>query len=440
MITNPEYILIGSIPLLVIIDYLFRVLHYKNFYLHYITAFLIALSLIFDAFFGNAYFNFFQSMQFSRFVIGFTLFTALSIYLYIMLDHKQLSSSFDIMFMSALLGAVLVIIASNFISIIVGFEILSISSYALVFFGKSNIRLEGSMKFMVTSFIAILSMIFGASVIFAGNGSLSLPLINLHNYITALTGLILFIVGLSFESTLVPFHIWAPDVYEAADSSFTAFLSSVSKTAGLIAIIRISYGLIQELGSKILPIFIILAVLTLSVSTLLALIQKDVKKILIYSSIAQAGFAFVGISMLNSLGISAAVFYIFTFSIADALVFISNRTFEERGINKLAQFKNSYNVSKIATIGMVVGILSLTGFPPTIGFIGKLLIFRSLIISNYIWYSLFLLIIIMASAFYYFRIIVNIIPGYQVKRNKIEPKDAIIIALLLTIFLGIIFV
>ncbi len=445
---NSEYILFGGVLALILID-LLR-LHLKindRKIIHFITLAILIAAFIAEIIFGDMNITFFSATQYSQFVNGFILFLAVMIYAFLMSDSKDHSAFIDFLFLLATLGAMLVVLSSNFISLIIAIEMISISSYGLVFFQKNSRRMEGAMKYVSLSFISVVIMIFGVSLVYGGSGTLSFTQLASIDYVPFIAGVGLVMVGLAFKSTIVPFHMWAPDVYEASNSVVTAFLSSISKAVGLVAMIRVFFFAFPVSSPFVSLMFIILAVSTIFFASFLATVQDKIKRLLAYSSIAQAGFAFIAIGLLNYLGIQAAIFYIFTFAIADALVFLAYKIFEDHKIIYKKDASKMFSVSKIATVGFFIGVLSLAGLPPTIGFFGKLAIFVALLSQGYVYLVIALFAIILFSTFYYFGLLRETDLTDAIAMQKPSPKntslrtqEAIIIILTAALFVGVLFV
>ena len=440
---NAEYVLFAGVLGLIVVDLLRRRLSVSKEIIHWITLFILIAAFVSEILFGNLNVDFFASVQYTQFINGFILFLSLIIYGFLFADSKEFGTLVDALFLFAVLGATLVVLSSNFISLIISIEMISIASYGLVFFQKSNSRMEGAMKYVTISFLSVVIMIFGVSLIFGGAGTLSFSTISNVNYLPFISGLALVIAGLAFKSTIVPFHMWAPDVYEASNGAVTAFLSSVSKTAGLVAMIRVFFFALPVSSQFVEMMFVILAIATIFFASFLATAQDRIKRLLAYSSIAQAGFAFIGIALLNYIAISAAVFYIFTFAIADALVFLAYKIFEDNKIIYKKDATRMFSTSKIATAGLFLGILSLAGMPPTIGFFGKLAIFVSLLSKGYVYLVLALFVITLFSTFYYLGLLREMEFSSKeaaVKRNfRLKIKEVLIVILVIALFAGAVF-
>ena len=445
---NPQYVLFAGILLIIIADFLrYSVKSNKKDFMHYMTAFILGSAFVFDAIYGNMNISLFSEASYSQFVTGFMLFISFFVYLFIISDKNEHSVAIDVSYLSAVLGATLTVLSSNFISLFLSIELLSIASYALIYMYKSDNALEGAVKYLSTGIVSMVILIFGISVIYAGTGTLSFSSLHVVSYTPFIAGVAIVIAGLGFKSTLVPFHMWAPDTYEASKSSVTAFISSVSKAAGLIAMIRIFFFALPISSFFITALFLSIALITIFLSAFLASVQERIKRILAYSSISQAGFAFISIAVLTAKGINAAVFYIFAFAIADAIVFLAYDMFENRKIIYKKDSSTMASVSRIGAVSFFIGILSLAGFPPTIGFFGKLLIFYALFSSGYSMIVLLVFFSLLVSTFYYFSVLSDMhVIDKMIANKKNTPvkkeqriKEAILIILTLSLFIGVIF-
>ncbi len=445
-VLNSEYVLIAGVLLLIVLDiFRNRLNSERKDIIQYATLAILVLAFAVEIMFGDFDIPFFSTMQYSQFVNGFILFLAIAIYSFLLADSRKHSTFIEFLFILAVLGAMLVVISSNFISLLIAIEMISLASYGLVFFQKSNANLEGAMKYVSISFLSMVILIFGISLVYGGTGTLSFGATYTVNYLPFIAGLSLVMVGLAFKSTIVPFHMWAPDVYEASNGAVTAFLSSISKAAGLIAMVRVFFFAFPASSAFVSDMFIILAIATIFFATFLATVQERIKRLLAYSSIAQAGFAFIGIALLNYSGVSAAIFYIFSFAVADALVFLAYKVFEDAKIVYKKDASKMWAVSKVGVVCLFIGVLSLTGFPPTIGFFGKLLIFSALLSNGYVYLVVSLFVILLFSTFFYFALLRDMNPMENYKSNakrttSIRIKEAILIALTLALFFGVVFV
>jgi len=316
------------------------------------------------------------------------------------------------MILWATAGAMLMISSTDLIIIFLGLETFSISLYVLTGLIRSDRKSEeAAMKYFLLGAFASGFLLYGIALIYGGTGTSQVTDIarawevggrDVHSLLIAGVGLLL--VGLGFKAALVPFHMWTPDVYQGAPTSVTAYMAAVAKTAAFVTLLRLLWaaGALQDFW---MPIVSVLAVLTMTVGNLLALVQTDVKRMLAYSSISNAGYMLVGVLAGKA---DVVMYYLIAYSLmtigAFAVVGLTARGGQEgttygdmRGLWKRAPF--------VATT-MLVFMVSLAGIPPTAGFFGKWLIFRSAIENGLAPLAIVLAVNSVISVYYYLRLTV----------------------------------
>lgn len=300
---------------------------------------------------------------------------------------QQKISEQIILLLSIVLGAHLLLSSNNFIMLLVSIELISISSYLLVAFAFNKTSAEGSMKYFLFGAASTAIMIYGMSWFYGMGGTLEFGselffknLIQQPPLLIFVCGIML-LAGLAFKIAAAPFHIWAPDVYQAARTPVVAFLSTVPKIAGVGILLKIFLAL-QLFGQSPVNwqlILCVVAFLTIGIGNLGALKQNDAKRLMAWSSIAQTGFLLVAIVANSSEATEALVFYVGIYIISNFLVFgIIQYNEHLTGGTLIAQFRGLGKQSAATGIAMTAGMLSLTGLPPTAGFIAKLLVFTQL--------------------------------------------------------------
>ena len=328
-------------------------------------------------------------------------------------DRRQ--GEYYLLILLATLGMMLMASGNELIVVFLGLELMSLSLYVLAgYFQRSMASSEAGMKYLLLGAFASGFFLYGIALVYGGAGTTSIPQIASTLAVDAkspllLAGMFLLIVGFGFKVALVPFHQWAPDVYEGAPTSIAAFISAGPKAAGFAAFLRIFMEAFQNLQSEWIVAVIILAALTMTVGNLVAIAQRNIKRMLAYSSIAHAGYILVGLAAANKDGISSAMFYLLVYCVMNIGAF---------GVVILARTEDgeSLMISDYAGLGfkkpllalfMTVMLLSLAGFPPTAGFVGKFYIFRSAVEAGQIWLVIIGAINTAISAFYYLRIVVT---------------------------------
>ena len=218
----------------------------------------------------------------------------------------------------------------------------------------------------------------------------------------------LLIVGLGFKVAAVPFHMWTPDAYQGAPSPVTGFMAAGSKLAGFAALLRLLDASLFSLRSDWRPFVIGLAVLTMIVGSVLAVVQEDVKRMLAYSSIAHAGFVLTGVIAANDAGVSGALFYLATYGITVlggfAVVSIMSGAREERV--RLSDYRGAFRQHPALAGALTLFLLSLAGVPLTSGFVGKLVVFGAAIEAGYSWIVIVGMVSSAIAAFFYLRVLV----------------------------------
>lgn len=346
-------------------------------------------------------------------------------------ENKKSASEYLLLLYAIILGSCLLASSMNFIMVLLSMELISLSSYLLAGFGFDKNSAEGSLKYFLFGTVATACMIYGLSILYGLAGTLDFSSELFVNNLIAfsspllLVGAVLTLAGLLFKITAVPFHLWAPDVYESAPTSVVAFISVVPKLAGIALITRftLAINLFGQSGYNWQMILAIVSMISILIGNLSALSQNNTKRMLAYSSVAQAGFLLVGLVTFSMDGIHFMLFYSTIFLVMNFLVFHALNQFEKYlGQFPISSFAGLGVSSIIPSLSILIGLISLTGLPPTAGFTAKLLIFGSLWGSyqqNGEWFILALFIIgllnTVVSLFFYLKI-----PYYLFIKDKTE--------------------
>lgn len=324
---------------------------------------------------------------------------------------------FYVLAMLALLGMMVMISAGGFLSLYLGLELLALSLYALVAFDrKSEKGSEAAMKYFVLGAIASGMLLYGISMIYGGTGMLDFAGVaesvasGQTDKMVLLFGLVFVIIGIAFKFGAVPFHMWAPDVYDGAPVAVVAFLGSVPKIAAFAMAIRI---LVEGLGGLGLGwqgwegMLIILAVLSLAVGNIVAIAQTNIKRMLAYSTIAHVGFIFLGILAGEGAGHTAAMFYTITYALTAVggfglLTILSRKGVEAENLHDL----KGLNEKDPWLAGMMLLFMfSMAGVPPLVGFFAKLFILDALVKAGMTWLAIVAVAFSVIGAFYYLRVV-----------------------------------
>ncbi|MEW5960268.1 MAG: NADH-quinone oxidoreductase subunit N, partial [Chloroflexota bacterium] len=341
------------------------------------------------------------------------------------------------------------------IIVFLGLEIMSIALYVLAAFNRQQMSSgEAGMKYFVLGAFASAFFLYGAALLYGATGSTNLRAIgewftpergNLGDPI-ALVGLGLLLIGFAFKIAAVPFQWWTPDVYHGAPTSVTAFMSVGAKAAGFAALIRIlmvSFDRAFTLDWQIAVAA--LAAVTMTGGNIAALTQKDVKRMLAYSSIAHAGYILVGVVPATMNGVRGVLFYLMAYAFMNIGAFAVIAVLERRDQigTTLAEYAGLASRKPFLALAMALFMFSLTGIPPFVGFWGKLYVFRAAVEANISWLAVVGVINSAISAFYYVSVVVQM----YMRSPAVEKETAIglsapvvvtlTLAIIVTILLGV---
>lgn len=312
----------------------------------------------------------------------------------------------------SLIGQSILASAQELMMVFIGLEISSIASYVLAGYLRDDKRAnESALKYFLLGSFATGFLLYGVAWTFGLTGSTNFLQIAATlgnpdiapNVVFSSVAAALILTGLSFKVSAVPFQIWAPDVYQGAAAPVSAFLSAAPKAAAFATLLRIFFIAFEPLSDRWLPILSVLALLTMIVGNFAALWQTDVRRILGYSSIANAGYILVAVAAHSSLGVSAVLFYLAVYGIMNVGAFAVVSFRQE---SQLDDFNGLATRQPVMAALMTIFLASLIGLPLTAGFFGKFYIFKSAIDSELYWLAALGLLSSTVAAFYYLRIIV----------------------------------
>lgn len=332
-------------------------------------------------------------------------------------DRKHLSEYYALL-LSIALGCHLLLMSSNFIMIFLSFELISISSYVLVGYAFNKPGSEGSLKYFLFGAISSAVMLYGFSILYGITGTVDFSSPEFFHALTDQSSPMVLIAGIMgaagflFKIAAAPMHPWAPDVYEAAPIRVIAFLSVAPKLAGIGILTKflIAMHLSGQSEYDWQIIIAVIAIITITFGNFSALWQENPKRMMAYSSIAHSGFLLVGIAAFLPQGIHFMLFYATVYLLMNFAVFIYLSYFENQGIFSITHFAGRGKQFIWASVGLTIGLVALTGLPPTAGFTAKLFIFTALweayAITHktlLIWLLVFGLLNTVVSLFYYLK-------------------------------------
>jgi len=339
------------------------------------------------------------------------------------LEHDALSArgEFYILLLIATLGMCLMSVSADMIMLYLAIETTSIPLFVMAgFITRDQKSVEAGIKYLLFGAMSSTVMVYGFSLLYGFSGTTQLYALadSITNsavpLLPVIMAMMLVLVGFAFKISAVPFHFWAPDVYEGSPTPVAGFLSTASKAAGFAVLLRVFLiGFPGELTPVWTMLVAILATASMFLGNLLALAQKNIKRLLAYSSIAQAGYILIGVASNSAFGTSGAIYYLaaylFTNLAAFGVVTIVSRVV---GSDEISAYAGLSRRSPALALAMLVAILSLGGIPPFAGFVGKLLVFAAAIEKNLLWLAI-VGIINSIVALYYYLVVLKVIYAYR---------------------------
>ncbi len=350
--------------------------------------------------------------------------------------------------LTATLGMMVMAGGTDLITILIGLETMAVSFYILAGFIKPNRRSnEAAIKYFVLGAFSLGILLYGMSLMYGLTGSTRLreiaPLLEAHQGSLALTlAVILVVAGVGFKIAAVPFHMWAPDVYEGAPTPITAFLSVGSKAASFAMLLRLFVEGLPAAMPEWQTLFYVLAVLSMVVGNVAAITQSNVKRMLAYSSIAHAGYVLIGIVPGTERGVTATLVYLFLYAFMQMGAFAVLALLRRADVlgDELKDLSGLFRRSPVAAIAMLIFMLSLGGIPPTAGFMGKVWVFGAAIEAGYYWLAVIGVLNSAVSLYFYFRVVVFMWIKTEVAASPVrlgpELGLAIGVTLVATLVLG----
>jgi NADH-quinone oxidoreductase subunit N len=349
----------------------------------------------------------------------------------------------------ATLGMMIMAGGIDLITIFVGLETMAVSFYILAGFIKPNQRSnEAAVKYFLLGAFSLGILLYGMSLMYGLSGTT-----NLRTMAVAFAGqegdprlvlaVILVVAGVGFKIAAVPFHMWAPDVYEGAPTPVTAFLSVGSKAASFAMLLRIFLEGLPSMNASWRLLFEGLAIATMTVGNLAALTQTNLKRMLAYSSIAHAGYLLIGVVAGTTRGVTAMMIYLLIYSFTQIGAFIIIVIMQRQDVvgDELKDFSGLHARHPFAAFAMLVFMLSLGGIPPTAGFMGKLWLFGAAIDAGYVWLAVIAVLNSAVSLYYYIRIVVFMYVKPQGAGSEVKTTPslgfALAVAVIATIALGV---
>jgi len=360
--------------------------------------------------------------------------------------RRKYHGAYAALLLGALLGMMALVSSKDLVTLYVGLETSAVSLYGLAAIAKADDRsLEAGIKYLITGALSSGVLLYGLALIYAGTGATNLDAIRAAagggslNALLAV-GMVLVLLGVGFKLSMVPMHVWTPDVYQGAPTPVSAFISVVSKSAGFVFAIRLFTFAFADLRQVWEPLVMACAVLTMTVGNLAAIPQKSAKRLLAYSTISQAGYLLVGFLGTPSTGTSAVLFYLFVYTLTNLAAFAAVVAFSSAtGSDDLEDYAGLARREPVLALAFTFALLSLAGIPPLAGFIGKFYLFAAAMERGFLWLVIVATLNSVVSLFYYLLVLRRMYivePGVPAPRLSISvPVKAVLLLTSAGIFL-----
>jgi NADH-quinone oxidoreductase subunit N len=360
---------------------------------------------------------FFKAYRVDLFSQIFKAALALGLFLVLMISRNLASieerfrAEFYLFLTTCTLGMMMLVSSVELLTIYVALELSSYSLYILVPLRKGDgIDVEAGIKYLFIGAVSSGFMLFGLSYLFGATHSTYLADI-IHNMPQLLAspiglmGLILAMAGFFFKLSVFPFHFWAPDVYQGGANQVVTFIATASKAVAVALLLRLA-ALGAGYGYSFTQVLMVLSIISMTLGNLVAIIQRDFKRMLAYSSIAHAGYVLMGVISMQEAGFTSAVYYALAYLVMNFTVFmvISEVASDGRDL-KIAELAGLWRRSPLLSMSLILGIFALAGVPPSIGFTGKLLLFTSAMNSGFFWLVLIGAVNGTLSLYYYLKVV-----------------------------------
>ena len=419
---TPELFLLAAISCILLFD-LYVKEEFKKFTYHLsqlallITG-LLAFNLIGESaiIFSGTFVLDTLGSTFKVFIAGFSI-IALVYSRYYLSVHGLLRNEYFILALMSILGMLVMVSGHSLLTLYLGLEIVSLSLYALIATARDRaFAIEAALKYFVLGAIASGLLLYGMSMIYGITGNLDIAEIASFASLASLEpqetlilnfGLVFLVIGVAFKLGAVPFHMWVPDVYQGSPTSVTMFLSTVPKIAAVALLVRLLIDGLSDFQHYWADLFMILAVLSIGVGSLVALTQVNIKRMLAYSTISHIGFVLLGFITGVLEGYGSAIFYVFAHILMSLAAFGSIIVLNRSGFeaDQISDFRGLSKHSPWFALIMLAVMLSMAGVPPFIGFYSKLFILQQVVSEGYVILAVIAVIFAVISAYYYLQII-----------------------------------
>ena len=346
----------------------------------------------------------------------FALLSTILVFIYgrpYMIDRKLYAGEFYTLMIFAVIGVMLLVSAGNLVMVYLGLELLTLSSYALVALNRdSSLSSEAAIKYFVLGALSSGMLLYGMSMVYGATGTLDLAQLHAaapHSAMPHLLvfGLVFMVIGVAFKLGVAPFHMWIPDVYEGSPTAVTAFIGSASKLAAFGMAFRLLATGMGDFAQHWQMMLAALAVLSLAIGNVVAIVQSNLKRLLAYSTISHMGYLLLGLVNAGPEGYSAAMFYAVSYALMSTAAFgvilaLSRAGFECENID---DFKGLNQRAPWMAFLMMLALFSLAGVPPLFGFFAKLLVLQAAIHAGMLWLAIVGAVFAIIGLYYYLRVV-----------------------------------
>lgn len=419
----PEIFLLSAIVVILLLD-LFLSKSFKQI-TYYLTQFSLLITGILSfnlightdaVIFSNSFVLDDMASVFKVMMAGATM-VAMVYSRHYLMQHQLFRGEYFVLVLLSVLGMMVMVSGYSLLTLYLGLEILSLSLYALIAIARErSVAIEAALKYFVLGAIASGLLLYGMSMIYGISGSLNIADIAVFSSNTDLGsketliinfGLVFLVIGIAFKLGAVPFHMWVPDVYQGAPTCTTMFISTVPKIAAVAMLVRIlidGLGAMQPYWSDL---FALLALLSIALGSVVALMQTNIKRLLAYSTISHIGFILLGFMTGVVSGYGAAVFYVLVYVLMSlagfgVIILLNKSGFEA---DEISDYKGLSKHSPWFALLMLIVMLSMAGVPPFIGFYAKFFILQQLISAGFVTVAIIAVVFAVISAYYYLQII-----------------------------------
>jgi NADH-quinone oxidoreductase subunit N len=349
-----------------------------------------------------------------KLMTGFTAIVAMIYSRQYLADREMMRGEYFALVLFAVLGMMVMISASHFLTLYLGLELLSLSLYAMVALQRESAQAtEAAMKYFVLGALASGLLLYGMSMLYGLAGSLELYKVadavqqGQRSDMVLVFGLVFVVAGMGFKLGVAPFHMWVPDIYHGAPTAVTLFIGSAPKLAAFAFAMRLLVDGLQPAVGDWQQMLAVMAVLSMAIGNLAAIMQTNIKRMLAYSTISHMGFLLLGILSGSLAGYSGAMFYVVTYVLMSLgafgiVVYLSRAGFEAENLDDYKGL-NARNPWLAAIMAMV--LLSMAGLPPFVGFYAKLTILQALVGADLLWLAVVAVMFSLIGAYYYLRVV-----------------------------------